>query len=270
MAATNGYTPEQASDLYIADGTINDWMWGTYKIFSYTFEMFPTGSNPGFYPPDEQIGPQTTRNRAAVVRFLDASDCVYEVIGLTCGGGPAPTTIYSDTFETANGWTTNAQGTDTATAGQWQRADPAATTSSGAKQLGTTVSGTIDLVTGAAAGASAGVFDVDGGVTTITSGPITLPTGFSTYTLQFSQYLAHGSNSSSADFLRVSVQGPSGTTQVFNRTGAAVNLNGAWTTSSASLNQFAGQTIRLVISAADASTASLVEAGVDDVRITGA
>ena len=31
MAATNGYTPEQASDLYIADGTINDWMWGTVQ-----------------------------------------------------------------------------------------------------------------------------------------------------------------------------------------------------------------------------------------------
>ena len=28
MAATNGYTPEQASDLYIADGTIDDWLWG--------------------------------------------------------------------------------------------------------------------------------------------------------------------------------------------------------------------------------------------------
>ena len=90
MAATNGYTPEQASDLYIADGTINDWMWGTYKIFSYTFEMFPTGSNPGFYPPDEQIGPQTSRNRAAVLLFLDASDCVYKVIGgsLRRSGGP--------------------------------------------------------------------------------------------------------------------------------------------------------------------------------------
>ena len=34
------------------------------------------------------------------------------------------------------------------------------------------------------------------------------------------------------------------------------------------LNQFAGQTVRIVIEAADASTASLVEAGVDDVRIT--
>jgi carboxypeptidase T len=270
MAQTNGYTPEQASDLYIADGTINDWMWGTYKIFSYTFEMFPTGSNPGFYPPDEQIGPQTSRNRAAVLMFLEASDCVYEVIGLTCGGGPAPTTIYSDTFEAANGWTANPNGTDTATTGQWVRGDPAATNSGGAKQLGTTVSGTNDLVTGAAAGASAGDFDVDGGVTSIRSGQITLPTGFTSYTLQFSQYLAHGSNSSSADYLRVYVETSTGArTQVYNRAGAATNLNGAWGTASASLNAFAGQTIRLVVQAADASTASLVEAGVDDVRITG-
>jgi hypothetical protein len=35
------------------------------------------------------------------------------------------------------------------------------------------------------------------------------------------------------------------------------------------LNAFAGQTVRIVFEAADASTASLVEAGVDDVRITG-
>ena len=28
MAATNGYTPEQASDLYIADGILPDWAWG--------------------------------------------------------------------------------------------------------------------------------------------------------------------------------------------------------------------------------------------------
>jgi hypothetical protein len=88
-------------------------------------------------------------------------------------------------------------------------------------------------------------------------------------TLTFSQYLAHGSNSSSADHLRVSVRTSSGTTQVYNRAGAAANLNGAWGTASVSLNAFAGQTIQLVVQAADASTASLVEAGVDDVRITG-
>lgn len=42
MAATNGYTAEQSSGLYITDGDINDWMWGTHKILSYCFEMYPT------------------------------------------------------------------------------------------------------------------------------------------------------------------------------------------------------------------------------------
>ncbi|MET8146452.1 M14 family metallopeptidase [Sphaerisporangium sp. NPDC005288] len=81
MASTNGYTAEQSSDLYITDGTINDWLWGNYKIFSYTFEMYPKGSSPGFYPPDEQIVTQTTRNKEAVLRLLEYSDCVYRIIG---------------------------------------------------------------------------------------------------------------------------------------------------------------------------------------------
>ena len=46
------------------------------------------------------------------------------------------------------------------------------------------------------------------------------------------------------------------------------SINGAWAGASANLTPFAGQTIRLLIEAADASTASLVEAGIDDVRIT--
>jgi len=58
-------------------------------------------------------------------------------------------------------------------------------------------------------------------------------------------------------------------TQVFQSLGAAVNRNGAWTAvSNVSLNAYAGQTIRIRFDAADASTASLVEAGVDDVKIT--
>ncbi|MEU9889202.1 M14 family metallopeptidase [Sphaerisporangium sp. NPDC051011] len=81
MASTNGYTPQQASDLYITDGDINDWLWGNYKIFTYTFEMYPKSSSPGFYPPDEQIVPQTTRNKEAVLRLLEYSDCPYRIIG---------------------------------------------------------------------------------------------------------------------------------------------------------------------------------------------
>ncbi len=266
MAATNGYVPEQASDLYIADGTINDWEWGTHKIFNYTFEMYPRTSSPGFYPPDEVIGRETSRNREAFLKLLEYADCVPRVIGGSCGG-PPPATVWSDDFETNRGWTLSTA--DTATTGRWERGDPEPTSSGGAKQLGTTVSGVNDLVTGRLAGAAAGDHDVDGGVTTITSQPITL-TGHNIYDLLFMQYLAHGTNSSSADYLRVGVRTASGaTTWVWTRPGAAVNLNGAWGVGSASLTQWAGQTIQLVVQAADASTASLVEAGVDNVQIRG-
>ncbi|WP_206789606.1 M14 family metallopeptidase [Amycolatopsis sp. MtRt-6] len=73
MAATNGYTPQQSSDLYITDGSVNDWMWAQHKIWSFTFEMYPRGSNPGFYPRDTQIVPQTTRNDQAVDILINAA-----------------------------------------------------------------------------------------------------------------------------------------------------------------------------------------------------
>jgi carboxypeptidase T len=81
MAATNGYTPEQASDLYIADGTLPDWAWGAQRIFAFTLEMYPRSSSPGFYPPDEVIGRETSRNRAAVLYLLGLADCPYRAIG---------------------------------------------------------------------------------------------------------------------------------------------------------------------------------------------
>ncbi len=186
-------------------------------------------------------------------------------IPASCQGGGG-TVVFSDDFEANLGWVTNPNGTDTATTGMWERGDPQATSDNGAKQLGTTTSGVNDLVTARLAGASAGVNDIDSGVTSIRSPAITLPaTG--TLTLTFNQYLAHGSNATSADFLRVSVIGTT-TSVVFQRVGSATNLNGAWAAASANLTPFAGQTIRLLIEAADASTASLVEAGIDDVRIT--
>ena len=81
MAATNGYTPQQASDLYITDGTINDWLYGVHRIFSYTFEMYPVGASPGFYPPDEVIPAETARNREAILYIFEKSACPYAVIG---------------------------------------------------------------------------------------------------------------------------------------------------------------------------------------------
>ncbi|MFH0521454.1 M14 family metallopeptidase [Streptomyces sp. M41] len=81
MAASNGYTPEQSSDLYITDGSIDDWLWGDQKIFGYTFEMYPRSGGGGFYPPDEVIERETSRNRDAVLQLLENADCMYRSIG---------------------------------------------------------------------------------------------------------------------------------------------------------------------------------------------
>ena len=184
------------------------------------------------------------------------------------GGGNPPTTVFFDNFETNQGWTTNASGTDTATTGQWERGDPETTTSNGTKQLGTTVSGVNCLVTGRLAGAAgAGTNDIDGGTTSIRSPIITLSGGTS-FTLTFSYYLAHGTNSSTADFFRVRIVNGASVTTVFQELGGTENDNAVFTTATVNLSQFAGQTIQILIEAADASTASLVEAAVDDVRIT--
>ena len=76
MASTNGYTGEQSSDLYITDGTIDDWAYATQKIFIFTFEM---GGN-SFYPPGSSIDSLTSVNDTAVRYIIQEADCPYQVI----------------------------------------------------------------------------------------------------------------------------------------------------------------------------------------------
>ena len=195
------------------------------------------------------------------------ADAIAHAVWTLSEAPPPTTTVFSDNFETATGWTVNPAGTDTATTGQWQRGNPAGTSSSGVTtQLNNTVSGLNDLVTGASAGTSAGANDLDGGVTSAQSPAIALPAG-ATLRLSFQYYLSHLNNSSSADFLRVRVVGTTSTT-VLNVTGAATSRAAAWTSSTVDISAFAGQTVRIVVEAADASTASLVEAAIDDVVVT--
>jgi hypothetical protein len=78
MAATSGYKPEQASDLYISSGTSRDWLYGRYRIFSFTFELSP---NTASYPSDESIPTETGRNRDAVLYLIDLADCPYRAVG---------------------------------------------------------------------------------------------------------------------------------------------------------------------------------------------
>lgn len=50
-------------------------------------------------------------------------DVLAAVTAARGGGNPnPPVTVFTDDFEAARGWTTNASGTDTATTGHWVRA----------------------------------------------------------------------------------------------------------------------------------------------------
>ncbi len=183
---------------------------------------------------------------------------------------PTPTpgpVVFFDDFESALGWTTDPSGSDTATTGMWERANPEETSySSRIYQLNTTYSGSYDLVTEGSAGSSVGSYDIDGGVTSIRSPDIVLPSGGS-LTLSFQYYLSHYSNGGSDDFLRVKVVGSS-TTTVFEELASGDYDEAAWAEFSTSLDAFAGQTVYLLIEAADGGSGSLIEAAIDDVQIT--
>ena len=176
-----------------------------------------------------------------------------------------PVSVFWDDFESNKGWVVNPNGVDTATSGTWVRANPETVSYNGYKQLGTTMSGSYDLVTGPLAGSSSGSYDLDGGLTSIRSPLLNLPVGRN-LTLSFSYYLAHYTNSSTADYLRIKVIGNT-TTTIFQELGANNDDDASWQTFSISLNNYAGQSVYLLIEATDASSASLVEAAVDDVLI---
>jgi carboxypeptidase T len=259
VAALSGYKPGQGSDLYPVFGDQDDWAYHRYRIFGYTFEM-KKGAQHRYYPSQSELAADIAANRDAVLTFLEFADCPYRAAGLADDCGP----LYDD-FETSRGWQVDPNGTDTATAGQWEVAQPSKTrNAAGAKQLATTVSGLADLVTGAAAGTSANSNDVDGGTTSVRSPAFTLGNASSTgWMLDFQYTFAHNAKTTAADYLRVSVGGD----VLFSQTGSGANRNAAWTHVTLNLDSYAGQSVRIVVEASDGGPDSLVEAAVDDVRV---
>ena len=263
MAASNGYRPLQASDNYPTSGTARDYAYGAYRIFSYTFEL----SNVD-YPKDTVIRTETARNRNAVLYLAEVASCPYAILGVAakvarCGA-------FDDDLEVARGWVVDPDGTDTApAAARFARADPAASSGSGTVlQAGTTTSGRAALVTGAATGATAGAADLDG-VTSVRSPAFSLPAGTG-QTLSFRWSFAHLADASIDDHLRIWADAGDGTrTLLWSRSAAGgVAVAAAWQTASVPMDAWAGQSIRLVIEAADGGTDSTVEVAVDDVRVT--
>ena len=135
MAATNGYRPEQASDLYITSGTTRDYAYGVYRIFSYTFEM----SN-GDYMDDslDRVGDRPEQERRPVpggAGLVSAARCsARPYVTARCGA-------FDDDLEVARGWAANPDGTDTATGGRSAAATRRRRRRAGPKQLGTAPSG---------------------------------------------------------------------------------------------------------------------------------
>ena len=177
-----------------------------------------------------------------------------------------PIIVFSDDFETNQGWVRNPYGSDTApSAGRFERANPGYVYFYGDKQLGTTVSGSYDLVTGSKVGRSSGTYDLDG-ITSMMSPQIALPAGRG-LTLSFYYYFAHHTNSTSSDYLRVKVVGTT-TTMVFEELGAADNDNAVWELCTVDISAFAGQSVTILVEAGDIGMESLVEAALDDFLIT--
>jgi hypothetical protein len=264
MAARNGYTPQQSSDLYITDGDQIDWLYGKHRIFSFTWELYPTETPTVWgdhYPADEHIASQTARNRSALIWFLQQAGCPYQAAGLAipnCGA-------FFDDAEGSKGWAADPDGTDSATTGRWGRADPAQTTSNGVKQLGTTVSGSRAFVTGGGAGSSPEELDLDG-VSTLRSTTIDVPA--KPGRLTFSWYLAHDASSTAEDQLRLAIETEGGErTLLWHVDGDAVDRDAVWQQAWLDVSAYAGQTIRLVFQAEDGGADNLVEAALDDIRI---
>jgi glucose/arabinose dehydrogenase len=181
----------------------------------------------------------------------------------------AAAVVYSDDFEQARGWTLTA-GANTATTGVWERGDPESTSDGGIPyQPGTCAGPSVNcFITGLRARSVAWSNDLDGGQTSVQSPAIALPAG-GTLTLTFDYFLAHASNATSADLFRVRVVGNNGVVQTVSALGATATARaGVWRRRTANLSAWAGQTIQLRVDAIDAASASLIEAGFDNVVIT--
>ncbi|MFQ5641178.1 MAG: M14 family metallopeptidase [bacterium] len=67
------YVAQQSSDLYLASGDATDWLYGETSVPSYTIELRPTSSFPGFQLPESEIQPTFEENVPAALFLIDWS-----------------------------------------------------------------------------------------------------------------------------------------------------------------------------------------------------
>jgi hypothetical protein len=241
-------------DFYVVPPTCGD-----YDCRDYYIDL-------GFVPDAQYAFPWTGGQHTIQVTVSDyAGNTATQSYTYMVIGPPPGTPIWEDDFESDQDWITNPDGTDTAISGQWESGNPEATYLNGPKQLGDTTSGVNDLVTGRLAGANANSFDVDGGLTSIRSPAISLPPDGELF-LSLRYYFSHANNASIADYLQVKVIGTQ-SELILVEVGSANDDDASWAIDNVSLNSFAGDTVYILIEAADETPDSLIEAAIDDVVI---
>ncbi len=174
-------------------------------------------------------------------------------------------------FETPVGFSAGAPG-DNATTGVWVRVDPIGTAAQ--PEDDNTVNGTIAWITGQGTpGGALGENDVDGGITSLVSNQIDLSaTEFAT--ISYARWYSNSTGAApNADVFEVFVSDDDGQTYVLVETvgPGGAGTSGGWIETGFSVGDFVDltSTIRVKFVAGDLGAGSIVEAGVDDVRVFG-
>ena len=109
LATFNGYEPKQASDLYPASGTADDWLYGALDVPAYTFEIGSTTD--GFYPPCSRYNDLIAPNLDAFVYAAKVTRTPYTT---TFGPDIASVTVIEET----EAWQITAMADDRENGGQ--------------------------------------------------------------------------------------------------------------------------------------------------------
>ncbi len=187
----------------------------------------------------------------------------------------AVATVFADDAEANLGWTLGAPG-DTATSGQWVRANPIGTVSGVPVQPEddhTVGAGVNCFFTGqGTAGGGAGQADVDSGFTTLVT-PVLDVGGLENPRIGYWRWYSNARGGApETDTFRVDISGNNGATWVNLETvgPAGEGTDGGWFYREFAVSEYITPTsaVRVRFIADDAGTGSLIEAAVDDVVVT--
>ena len=208
----------------------------------------------------------SAQSSTGVTNYSPATAPAAFYIGTVANG---VTEVMADDFEaTTTGWTVGATG-DTATAGIWNRVDPLGTIAQ-PEDDHTPTPGVKAWITGQGTGGAVGEADVDGGITTLVS-PAYNCAGLAEAYVSYSRWYSNNSGASpNLDTMPVEISADNGATWILLE---SVSENaGVWVEKTFRINNYVTPSaqVRLRFRAQDLGAGSIVEAGVDDVRIYGA